>query len=152
MIYTKMIKTAMKIAFDAHKEQVDKVGLPYIYHPIHLAEQMDDEVSICVALLHDVVEDTNISFEDLIEQGISNEVIITLRLLSHDNEVQYMDYIQNIKNSGDVVAISIKLADLKHNSDISRLDIVDERDVVRCEKYLNAIKVLIQGELYGTNG
>jgi len=147
-----MIKTAMKIAFDAHKEQVDKVGLPYIYHPIHLAEQMDDEVSICVALLHDVVEDTNISFEDLIEQGISNEVIITLRLLSHDNEVQYMDYIQNIKNSGDVVAISIKLADLKHNSDISRLDIVDERDVVRCEKYLNAIKVLIQGELYGTNG
>ena len=138
-----MIKTAMKIAFDAHKEQVDKVGLPYIYHPIHLAEQMSDEVSICVALLHDVVEDSDITFDDLCEQGISNEVIATLRLLSHGDDVQYMDYIQNIKDSGDAVAVSIKLADLKHNSNVSRLDRVDEKDLIRREKYLDAIKVLV---------
>lgn len=55
MIYTKLTKLAMKVAFEAHKEQVDKSELPYIYHPIHLAVQMDDEYSICVALLHDTV-------------------------------------------------------------------------------------------------
>lgn len=73
MIYTEMTKKAMRIAFDAHKEQVDKTGLPYIFHPFHLAEQMTDEISVCAALLHDVVEDTELSFEALATQGISLE-------------------------------------------------------------------------------
>lgn len=63
MIYTKLTKLAMQISFDAHKDQKDKSGLPYIFHPFHLAEQMADEVTTCVALLHDVVEDTDITFE-----------------------------------------------------------------------------------------
>jgi len=70
MIYTDLTKTAMRIAFDAHKDQVDKSGLPYIFHPFHLAEQMTDEVSVCAALLHDVVEDSSLSFDDLVSQGI----------------------------------------------------------------------------------
>ena len=72
MIYTELTKKAMQVAFDAHKNQVDKSGLPYIYHPYHLAEQMTDEVSICVALLHDVVEDTSMTFDDLIANNIPN--------------------------------------------------------------------------------
>ena len=142
MIYTEVTKTAMQIAFKAHKEQVDKSGLPYIFHPYHLAEQMSDEVSVCVALLHDVVEDTSITFKDLTEQGIPETVIKTLRILTHDSTVLYMDYIQNIKNSGDIVAVAVKLADLYHNSDITRTDNTDAKTIVRIKKYKEAIKLL----------
>ena len=65
MIYTALTKKAMRIAFDAHKEQTDKTGLPYIFHPFHLAEQMLDEVSTCAALLHDVIEDSSMTFPGL---------------------------------------------------------------------------------------
>ena len=65
MIYTDLTINAMRLAYSAHNGQLDKAGLPYIFHPYHLAEQMTDEVSTCVALLHDVVEDTNVSLEDL---------------------------------------------------------------------------------------
>ena len=75
MIYTEMTKKAMMIAFQAHKNQTDKSGMPYIYHPIHLAEQMIDEESTCVALLHDVVEDTDWTFEELAEQGFDGRII-----------------------------------------------------------------------------
>ena len=144
MLYTEMTKTAMQIAFDAHKEQVDKSGLPYIYHPIHLAEQMHDEVSVCVALLHDVVEDTAYTYEDLAAQGISETVIKTLKLLTHDDTVPYMDYVQKIKDSGNQTAIAVKLADLRHNSDTSRLNRVGEKTTLRIEKYKSAIEILVQ--------
>ena len=90
MLYSEATKRAMRIAYDAHKEHADKSGLPYIFHPIHLAEQMYDEVSTCVALLHDVVEDTATTFEDLTAQGISETVIETLKLLTHDDSIPYM--------------------------------------------------------------
>ena len=85
MIYTALTKKAMRIAFDAHKDQVDKAGLPYIFHPCHLAEQMEDEVSVCAALLHDVVEDSSMTFDDLAVQGIPTAVIDVLKLLTHDD-------------------------------------------------------------------
>ena len=81
MIYTNMTKKALKICFKAHINQVDKTGVPYVFHPFHLAEQMDDEESVCLALLHDVVEDTSITFEDLINEGFSEKIISALRLL-----------------------------------------------------------------------
>lgn len=65
MIYTELTNKAIKLAYQAHEGQLDKAGMPYILHPIHLAEQMDDEISTCVAILHDVVEDTDVTFEDL---------------------------------------------------------------------------------------
>jgi (p)ppGpp synthase/HD superfamily hydrolase len=142
MIYTDVTKRAMRIAFDAHKDQIDKTGLPYIFHPYHLAEQMTDEASVCVALLHDVVEDTVLTFEDLMEQGISSTVIETLKLLTHDDAVPYMDYVQGIKDSENQTAIAVKLADLRHNSDVTRLDKVDDKALQRCKKYSAAIDVL----------
>ena len=142
MIYTLLTKLALRIAFDAHKEQVDKTGLPYIFHPYHLAEQMTNETSVCVALLHDVVEDSDITLENLRQQGIPDEVIATLRILTHDDVVPYMDYIQRIKDSGNQSAITVKLADLRHNSDVTRLDAVDEKMKLRLEKYKEAINVL----------
>ena len=142
MLYTSMIKVAMRIAFDAHKEQVDKTGMPYIFHPFHLAEQMDNEIAICAALLHDVVEDTPISFEDLRQTSIADEVLIVLKLLTHADNMAYIDYVKCIKDSGNQNAIAIKLADLRHNSDPARLDSMDDRMLARFEKYKMASDLL----------
>ena len=141
MIYTPLTKKAMKIAFEAHKNQTDKTDIPYIYHPVHIAEQMTDEKTTCVALLHDVVEDTDITFEQLSEYGFPEDVIGALRLLTHDVKVPYMDYVKELKN--DPIAKAVKLEDLKHNSDISRLDVVDEIAIMRNQKYKQAIELLL---------
>ena len=130
----------MKIAYNAHHGQGDWVGIPYIYHPIHLAEQMDDEVSTCVALLHDVVEDTDITFEDLMREGFGKEVIDALTLLTHEPGVDYMEYVGKIKSNP--IATKVKLADLRHNSDLTRLDEINEKAIIYNEKYKNAIKFL----------
>ncbi|MBQ9968128.1 MAG: HD domain-containing protein [Oscillospiraceae bacterium] len=140
MIYTEMTRRAMQIAFEAHKDQVDKSGLPYIYHPIHLAEQMQDETTVCVALLHDVVEDTDISIEALAAQGFPSDVMTALKSMTHDPAVPYMEYVAVIKN--DPIARAVKLADLRHNSDLTRLTKVDEDAKNRCERYLAAIAFL----------
>ena len=131
----------MKIAFEAHKEQKDKSGLPYIYHPIHLAEQMIDEATTCVALLHDVVEDTDVTFDDLINEGFTDEIIEALKLMTHDESIPYMDYVALLKDNS--IARTVKLADLKHNSDDTRLDVIDEKSKKRNEKYQKAIRLLM---------
>ena len=135
-----MTKKAMKIAFQAHKEQTDKSGMPYIYHPIHLAEQMTDENSTCVALLHDVVEDTDLTLSDLEQLGFNESILEALKLMTHIEGVPYMDYVAEIKLNP--IAKAVKLADLNHNSDLSRLDKVDEKALKRVEKYSMAIKLL----------
>lgn len=130
----------MRLAFDVHKDQTDKSGTPYIYHPIHLAEQMDDENAVIVALLHDVVEDSNMIFEDITQLGFPDEVIVALKLLTHDDTVEYMDYIKSL--SKNEIARKVKLADLRHNSDLARLSTVNENDIQRLKKYNEAILVL----------
>lgn len=141
MLYTELTKKAMKIAFEAHKEQTDKNGMPYIYHPIHLAEQMYDEETICVALLHDVVEDTDITFEQLVEAGFPEKIITALKAMTHVDGEPYMDYVKAIKNNP--IATKVKLADLRHNSDLTRLDKVDEKALKRVEKYKDAMEILL---------
>ena len=140
MIYTALTKKAMRIAFEAHKDQTDKNGMPYIYHPIHLAEQMSDEVATCVALLHDVIEDTDMTFEQMEAAGFTPEIIAALRVMTHDENVPYMDYVAEIKKNA--IATKVKLADLKHNSDLTRLDDVDENAMIRVEKYKQAMDLL----------
>lgn len=140
MIYTDSTKKALKLCFEAHKEQVDKSGMPYVFHPFYLASQMTDEVSVTVALLHDVVEDTKISFDDLVSLGFSDEVIAALKLLTHEENVPYMEYVEKIKTNE--TAKKVKLADLRHNSDLSRLDEISPKAVERQKKYLTAIKFL----------
>lgn len=128
MIYTALTNKAMKIAYDAHHGQLDCNGVPYIFHPYHLAEQMCDEITTCVALLHDVVEDTDITIEQL-EEVFPKEVTEALKLLTHDDNTDYFEYIRAIKSNP--VARTVKMADLQHNSDQSR--IVDKK-VVSAEK------------------
>ena len=142
MIYTAMTKMAMKFCFETHKNQVDKTGLPYVFHPFHLAEQMDDEISTVCALLHDVVEDSHTTFEDLAKMGFSGEIIEVLKLLTHAEEVPYMDYVREIKKNP--TATKVKIADLKHNSDTTRLDVVDGWSIKRNEKYAEALRILTE--------
>lgn len=140
MIYTGLTKKALKLCFESHKEQKDKTGLPYVFHPFHLAEAMDDEISTVCALLHDVVEDTELTFADLEAMGFPTRVIEVLKLLTHEKDVPYMDYVRRI--SGDPIARKVKIADLLHNSDTSRLDVIDEYAIKRNEKYNEALKIL----------
>lgn len=142
MLYTPLTKKAIRIAFDAHKDQTDKTGLPYIHHPFHLAEQMTDEYSTCVALLHDVVEDTDITFKQLEAEGSPPEVMDALRLMTHDDTVPYMDYVAALNPNP--IARAVKLADLAHNSDMTRLDTVDEWSLRRAEKYKAATRLLLE--------
>ena len=117
MIYTQLIRKALMIAYQAHKDQVDKAGKPYIFHPLHVAEQMDDEYTCCVALLHDTVEDTDVTIED-IRDLFPKEVADAIARLTHDKHVRYMEYVKKIKV--DPIARKVKLADLKHNMDVHR--------------------------------
>ena len=140
VIYTTNTKKALKLCFEAHKNQVDKSGMPYVFHPFHLAEQMETEETTIVALLHDVVEDTDYTLENLREMGFGETVVKALSLLTHDDAVEYMDYVLAIKDNP--IAKAVKLADLRHNSDLSRLDVIDEKAQTRREKYLKAIDLL----------
>ena len=140
MIYTEKTKRAIRLMFEAHKNQTDKAGLPYVFHPFHLAEQMTDEKTTVAALLHDVVEDTDTTLDDLRKMDFGDDVIDALTLLTHDERVPYMDYVAEIKKNP--IARAVKLADLRHNSDLTRLDVVDEKALKRVEKYKKAIALL----------
>ena len=144
MIYTDMTIQAMKTAYKAHEGQLDRSGVPYIFHPIHLAEQMDDEISCTVALLHDVVEDTKVTIEEL-STLFPVEVIEAVRLLTHDSAVPYNDYVRNVKDNP--IAKKVKLADLAHNSDEvrSRAAGCSEKQILRWrKKYGEAKKILLE--------
>ena len=118
MIYTELTIKAMVLAYNAHHGQFDKGGVPYIFHPIHLAEQMDDEISTCVALLHDTVEDTDVTLEQLAAE-FPREIVEAVDLLTHRDSVDYFDYVRAIK--ANPIAVKVKLADLAHNGDPKRI-------------------------------
>lgn len=122
MIYSPLVRKAVLIMFQAHKEDLDKGGYPYVFHPFYLATQMPDEDSTIVALLHDVVEDHGDlwSFERLAGEGFNTKIIDAIKLLTHDPEVLYLDYVRKL--STNPLARRVKIADLKHNKDETRTD------------------------------
>ena len=139
MIYTALTKKAMKICFETHKDQVDKSGLPYVFHPFHLAEQMDNEYSVVVALLHDVVEDGEISLDEL-RRKFPSEIVDAIALMTHGANVDYFEYVKAIKSND--LACKVKLADLQHNSDRTRLNEITAKDELRYQKYQMAMEIL----------
>ena len=144
MIYTPLVNKALKIAYAAHHGQLDYNGIPYIFHPVHLAEQMDDEISCCAALLHDVVEDTPVTMENLARE-FPAEVIEVLKLLTHKDGVEYFTYVRAMKDHP--IARKIKLADIAHNSDQSRCvgsDLTEEKLAHWRSKYEKATKILTE--------
>lgn len=140
-----IITKAFNFACHAHRGVRRLSGEPYIMHPLAVAQIACVEMglgstSICAALLHDVVEDTDVSFEQLEEMGFPKEAVDAIRLMTHEESVPYEDYVRVIKTNP--VAAKVKLADLRHNSDATRLSVMTEKDIRRAEKYRNAMAIL----------
>ena len=139
MINTKLTRLASKIAYKAHEGQTDKAGVPYIFHPIHIAEQMDSEESCGVALLHDVIEDSDITLE-ILSKYFNDDIIAALRVLTKKENDDYVMYIKRVKTNK--LATKVKIKDLEHNRDLTRLDEVTDKDRKRSLKYWEAIRYL----------
>ncbi len=133
MPYTPLTKLALRLSFEAHKNQVDKSGLPYVYHPFHLAEQMPSEETACVALLHDVVEDGHFTLDELRERGMPETVVENVAALTRGEGVPYIEYVLSLRDKP--VAREVKLADLRHNANLARLDHVQAGDLHRIVRY-----------------
>ncbi len=147
MVYTPLTNKALVFAYNVHHGQLDYNGIPFIFHPLHLAEQMDDEISCCAALLHDVVEDTDLTLEDL-RKEFPEEVVQVVALLTHgDNaerdNLEYFNYIRQIKTHP--IAKKVKLADIAHNSDQTRCTgtgLPPEKLAWWKQKYQKALEIL----------
>ncbi len=130
-----LLEKAISVALEAHKGATTRSGRPYILHPLHLMLQMDSEEEMITAVLHDVVEDSDITLDDLAAMGFSTAVIEALALLTHNKDnVSYEAYIEGIKSNP--LAVRVKLADLTHNMNVRRLpNPLSQRDLERLQKY-----------------
>ena len=144
MIYTNNTEKAMKLAYEKHKDMVDKADMPYIIHPILVADKMPDEDSTVVALLHDVVEDTDVTIDNLKEMGFNDKVIGALKCLTHEDDVDYLDYIRNVAKNP--IARKVKIADIEHNSDLTRVRNNPELIEKFSQKYSKALEILKASE------
>ena len=145
MLYTDLTKKAMCYAYMAHEHQVDKGGLPYIFHPLAVAEMMGDyEDAVVVALLHDVIEDTGRTAQDLLRAGFSPLVVEAVVSLSRTPGERYYDYLRRVK--ANPLATTVKLGDLRHNSDLNRLRVVDKEAISLHSRYLKSIDFLLNQE------
>ena len=137
------LTNAIIFATNKHSGQHDKAGMPYILHPLAVMNMVNTIDEKIVAVLHDVIEDTDATKEDLLLIGMDRDLINDVLILSHDG-VNYQKYIENIKAYESQVAINVKIADLTHNSDLNRLKDITPKDKARLEKYKKAIEFLRQ--------
>lgn len=142
---TNMLGIAIAIAAEAFMDKKDKGGKPYILHCLYVMHKVKylGELAMTCAVLHDVVEDCELegyTFDYLKEQGISSEAIDILMLLTHEEDDDYMSYIRKISHNR--IATAIKMADLEHNSKLTRIKDVRKKDFERLEKYIIAYKYL----------
>lgn len=144
-VYNKNMKQsqsekAYEIAKKAHLGQIDKAGEDYIKHPEKVASFVNSDEEKAVAYLHDVIEDTELTLEDLREYGFSEEVLKAVDVITKKKGQDYQTYINTVKENK--LARVVKLADLRHNSDLTRLINITEKDRERKEKYQKAIDFL----------
>ena len=135
-----LVGKAIDISYNAHKGQYDKAGKPYVTHPIYVASKMKTNEEIIVALLHDVIEDTKLTIEDLIEEGFCEETIKAVEAITRKPEEEYFQYIKRVKENP--LARKIKIEDLKHNMDLKRIENPTEKDLARVDKYSKALEIL----------
>ena len=127
---------AIQIAVKAHAGQTRKDGTPYILHPIRVMMRQSGLTAMIVAVLHDVVEESDITLDDLKREGFSRDIITALRLLTRRKGVSYRDYISAIATNP--LARAVKLADLEDNMNLDELARVTKRDIARTAKYRRA--------------
>lgn len=141
------LERAIEIATEAHKGQFDKAGRDYIGHPLRVMEMGKTEEEKIVGILHDVIEDTDWTFEKLADEGFSDEVIAALRCVTKISENEnYDDFIDRVKKNP--LAVAVKINDLTDNMDIRRLPYRSDKDVKRLKKYLKAYKRLTGEPVY----
>ncbi|PGU90090.1 GTP pyrophosphokinase [Bacillus cereus] len=134
------IEIAHEIAKTAHGGQVDKAGIDYIKHPEAVASFVNTAEEKATAYLHDVLEDTEITANDLLSAGIPHNIVEAVQVLTKERYTPYFEYLSKVKENS--LARTVKLADLKHNSDRSRLSKITDKDLKRLEKYRKAIQFL----------
>ena len=130
------LDTALAIAIQAHAGQVDKAGQPYILHPLRLMFQMETEEEMITAVLHDVVEDSNVTLDALRQAGFSEEVVTAVAAVSRQDDETYEEFIRRLRPNA--LAAKVKLADLTDNMDARRLKTITPKDLARIEKYHHA--------------
>lgn len=135
-----LLAKAIILATENHKEQVDKGGHPYILHPLRVMVRVKSLEAKIVAVLHDIIEDTDITKEDLLNIGFSYEIVEAIELLSKPKKEDYIHYIRRIKENP--LAKEVKMADLQDNMDLTRLNKITEKDLNRVEKYKKAYSIL----------
>ncbi len=135
------LERALEIAARAHRGQVDKTGRPYILHPIRLMLNVSSPTEMLAALLHDTVEDSDVTLDMLRREGFPAEVIEAVRCLTHEEGESYEDYVLRAKNNP--IARNVKRADLEDNMNLTRLNAVSQRDLDRLQKYHDAWRILM---------
>ena len=145
MLFTPMTRKAMAFAYKAHDGQMDDDGIPYIFHPARVASGFTDETGACAAWLHDVVEDTRYTLEDVRSAGFSDEICTVVALLTHEKGTPYMEYVEKLARNP--VAVSVKLADLQDNMNPMRSTAWDETSERRLKKHQEAFRYLIERRL-----
>lgn len=139
------VALALSIAEKAHEGQFDKAGKPYMEHPIAVAGMVSKDKEKVVAYLHDVLEDTNMTMDDLKGYGFDDDILWALAVLTRSPGMDYNHYIASIRSSDSCLAVEVKKADLRHNMDLTRLGKVTLRDLERQQKYLDAYVTLMGG-------
>jgi (p)ppGpp synthase/HD superfamily hydrolase len=135
------LERAIAIAAQAHAGQVDKAGAPYVLHPLRMMLQLASNDERIVAVLHDVCEDCpGWSFERLRDEGFAPQVIAALDAVTRRDDETYEDFVR--RAAADPIGRSVKLVDLRDNSDLSRIAAPTERDFERLEKYRRAIMII----------
>ena len=135
------LERAIEIAQEAHKGVKDKGGHDYIHHPIRVMHAMSNDQEKIVAILHDVVEDSDWTFERLKEEGFEDSVIESLRCVTkYSEEEDYQEFIKRAATNK--IATKVKMADIEDNLDLSRLGTLTEKDLTRIEKYKKALQYL----------
>ena len=136
------IERAIQIAVEAHAGVKDKGGKPYIFHPINVMMRLETEEEQIVGILHDVIEDTDWTFEALSEEGFSNKIIEALKTVTkHSHDENYEEFIK--RSLSNEIGRRVKIADLMENLDLTRLGKITEKDIKRINKYKRALEVLI---------
>ena len=147
MIYTPTTIECLRFVEELHHGQYDKIGAPYILHPVFVADQMDTEAATIVALLHDAVEDTSITLDDLRNRGYSDKIVVAIDALTRRTNETYSAYIERLSNNK--LARRVKIADLQHNLDPERTKMLD--NISLQNRYRNALQKLTDIELEENN-
>ena len=141
MNYNELYDKALQIAMRAHEGQKDKAGQDYVMHPIRVAERCDDPRAKVVALLHDTIEDTDVTADYLREEGFTEEIVEAVLAVTRREGEDYEAFVRRAAQNE--LGRMVKLADLEDNMDIRRLPELTDRDVERLRKYLRAWRCLI---------